>query len=235
MRLKQARQAAGLTQPQAVAQLRHAPNGFDVPMLSRCESGFVVPTPPTLRELAALYGTEIAALYEPAELDYGLGGPKKPAGKAGGKEAYKLTVRLDPGLASRLMEALDVLGIDGPTAWVTRYARYTVRRARLAAGKTRTDVDGTPTSGARDQTMGRTCPPQVRDGTRCETCISLSLPSRGLATPEAHSRQGATRCPQGRDAPPAGALSAGAPPAGEKKSAAGAATPAGAGGDGTAK
>lgn len=150
MRLKQARQAAGLTQPQAVAQLRHAPNGFDVPMLSRCESGFVVPTPPTLRELAALYGTEIAALYEPAELDYGLGGPKKPAGKAGGKEAYKLTVRLDPGLASRLMEALDVLGIDGPTAWVTRYAKRTIRRAEKQNGQKKSAAGAATPAGAKD-------------------------------------------------------------------------------------
>lgn len=198
MRLKQARQAAGLTQPQAVARLRHAPRGFDVPMLSRCESGFVVPTPPTLRELAALYGAEIAALYEPAELDYGLGRPKKPAGKAGGKEAYKLTVRLDPGLASRLMEALDVLGIDGPTAWVTRYARYTVRRAARrrtgtpAVSNSRTDVDGTPTSGARAPGGEADVPFPTSAEPRADNGGSAPMPRRDA--PPAGAKEKRRRC-----------------------------------------
>ena len=159
MRLRQARQSAGLTQPQAVERLKDAPAGFDVPTLSRCENGVVVPTPVTLRELAAIYGTEASGLYDPEELDYGLGRPKKPAVPPGGKDVYKLTVRLDAGLASRLFAALDALGAGGPTAWVTRYAQYTVRRARLAAGKTRTDVDGVRTPVSRDGTGGGECAP----------------------------------------------------------------------------
>ncbi len=198
MRLRQARQSAGLTQPQAVERLKDAPAGFDVPTLSRCENGVVVPTPVTLRELAAIYGTEASGLYDPEELDYGLGRPKKPAVPPGGKDVYKLTVRLDAGLASRLFAALDALGVDGPTAWVTRYARYTVRRARLAAGKTRTDVDGVRTPVSRGVTGGTNVHQPMPAGTRAGNGGSALTPRRVVRS------------------------------AGEKKSAVGAATPAGA-------
>ena len=150
MRLRQARQSAGLTQPQAVERLKDAPAGFDVPTLSRCENGVVVPTPVTLRELAAIYGTEASGLYDPEELDYGLGRPKKPAVPPGGKDVYKLTVRLDAGLASRLFAALDALGACGPTAWVTRYAKRTIRRAEKQNGQKKSAVGAATPAGAKD-------------------------------------------------------------------------------------
>lgn len=138
MRLKEARLCAGLTQKQATARLA---KGFDGTMLSRCESGIVVPPPETLRRLAERYGVRVRELYSPAELDYGLHGPKTAVSSQGGKEHYKLTVRLENGLANDLQTALEILEIASVSEWVRKYAKRTIRRAKKKAAACGANTD----------------------------------------------------------------------------------------------
>ena len=103
---------------------------IDVPLLSKMENGWCLPTPPDAKALGELYGVGLLEMADAQDFAFPLATPGRAAAAADGKRYYKLTVRLDLALASGLMEALRVLEVEGVTAWVKRYARRTIKRAQ---------------------------------------------------------------------------------------------------------
>lgn len=130
VRFREAREAAGLKQTEAVAALTARGSKIDVPLLSRIEHGRCLPTVPDTQAMGEVYGAGLYEMVDAEDVAFSLERPKKAAKEADDKRYYKLTVRLDLALASGLLEALRVLGVDGVTAWVTRYAKRTVKRAQ---------------------------------------------------------------------------------------------------------
>ncbi len=127
---REKREAAGLKQMEAVKALCAAGGRFDQPLLSKIENGRCLPMPPDAQVMCEVYGVGMLELADAEDITFALVRPKKEGYATKEKRYYKLTVRLDLELASALIEALRVLGLEGMTAWVTRYARRTVKRAQ---------------------------------------------------------------------------------------------------------
>lgn len=130
VRFREAREAAGMKQPEAVRKLGGLGSQVDVPLLSKIENGRCLPIPHDAQAMCSVYGVGMLDLADVEDITFALVRPKKEGYATKEKRYYKLTVRLDLELASALIEALRVLGLEGMTAWVTRYARRTVKRAQ---------------------------------------------------------------------------------------------------------
>lgn len=61
--LRTARLTAGLKQEEVIKQMQEYDNHFDVPMLSKFENGFCIPTPYQLAALAKIYGRPTSELF----------------------------------------------------------------------------------------------------------------------------------------------------------------------------
>lgn len=68
-RLREARLALGLNQPQVSERLKEVEARADIGMVSRYEKGVCLPTREQLTVLESLYGMPRTELYDPADLD----------------------------------------------------------------------------------------------------------------------------------------------------------------------
>lgn len=125
MRIKEWREAAGLTQPELC---RKAPGVRDAPLLSKMERGWCNPTPETFRELCAALDASPEQLASPQDVDYGIRTSKRPGDRH--KAKWRLTYR--PKREAEFAWALAVLGMT-PTEWFRKYEALAIQRAKKKA------------------------------------------------------------------------------------------------------
>lgn len=124
-RLKEQRLAAGLTQPQVVAELKTVEQRVDVPLVSRYEQGVCLPTPEQLAKLEDTLGADRLELYPAEELRLlgagqvqGEAGEVLPARRVRQETKYRKCYRVPPAFVATFPgDLLDVCGYPSWNAW----------------------------------------------------------------------------------------------------------------------
>lgn len=147
MRLKEARERAGLTGQAAAIALKQAEPRICRSDISRYENGVCLPTPAQFRRLKSLYGVRAEDLATPEEVDFGIHRPRKAEKSEEAQQYYKLTVRLPMECARGLTEELLVLGHESVTAWIKKcrknlHRAYIKKKAALDAATSKTATGG---------------------------------------------------------------------------------------------
>ena len=131
MKLKEIREASGKKQRDVVkaAVSSGMDKRIDVSTYSRCENGVVLLKPKDGSIVADVIGAEVSDFYAEEDVDFGILRPQKARRKDRMSECYKLTIRLDKGLASRFEWALGVLNVTSKTECVKKYVRLIIKTA----------------------------------------------------------------------------------------------------------
>lgn len=118
MKIREVMKAKGVTNKDIVPALQKVDGRINAPECSRMVGGVFNPTPPVFRALVKALGVEPSELASPEDVDYGLERPRNATKPTGVNRHYKMTVRLDLGIANDLQAMLEACGYTGPTDWV---------------------------------------------------------------------------------------------------------------------